>query len=63
MSEWEVRWWSKRKAYLNFIIFADWQAAHVVFSPHFFGERRAHNFPPDVRGGLEVPLPLNPPGG
>jgi len=49
--------------YLDLIILADWQASYVVLGPHFFGERRTHDLPSDVRRSLEVPFPLLPPGG
>lgn len=42
--------------HLNFIVFADWHTANVVFLSQFFGQRCWHQLTTNVWRGSEVPL-------
>lgn len=42
--------------YLHFVVFADGHGPHVVLLAELLGQRGRHDLPPDVWGGIEVPL-------
>lgn len=49
--------------YLDFIVFTDGHGPHIVLLAELFGQRGRHDLPPDVWGGIEVPLAILTAGG
>lgn len=43
-----------RETYLDLVVLADGHGAHVILLPQLLGERRRHDLPAHVRGGVEV---------
>lgn len=49
--------------YLDFVIFADGHGPHVVLLAELLRQGGRHDLPPDVWGGIEVPLTVLATGG
>lgn len=49
--------------YLDFVIFADGHGPHVVLLSELLWQGGRHDLPPDVWGGIEVPLAVLAAGG
>ena len=49
--------------HLDLVVLADGHGPHVVLLAELLGERGGHDLPPDVGGGIEVPLAVLAPRG
>lgn len=54
---------STTPSYLDLVIFADGHGPHVVLLAELLWQRGRHDLPPDVWGGIEVPLAVLAAGG